>query len=85
MRIASFTTAKARTKLFNALKLVDPIYCDTDSMVFRKKDLHRLQEKGLLGNGLGMFAREIDDVITEGDFLAAKCYYMLTNSQDVKK
>jgi hypothetical protein len=62
VRIASFTTAKARTKLISAMSLIDPIYCDTDSIVFRKKDLHNLEEKGLIGKTLGKFAREYEAI-----------------------
>ena len=42
------------------MRLIDPIYCDTDSIVFRKRDLKKLQDRGLIGKTLGMFAREYD-------------------------
>lgn len=67
------------------MSLIDPIYCDTDSIVFRKKDLHNLEEKGLIGKTLGKFAREYEADILQADFLAAKCYYMITNSNEEKK
>jgi hypothetical protein len=56
IRIASYTTARARTKLVSTMHLIGEkyiIYCDTDSLVFPSSRMPILESEGLIGDKLG--------------------------------
>jgi hypothetical protein len=56
VRIASFTTARARTKLVSTMHLIGEkyiIYCDTDSLVFPYSRMSILEHAGIIGEKLG--------------------------------
>ncbi|EFO83130.1 hypothetical protein CRE_12953 [Caenorhabditis remanei] len=74
----SITTAIARLRLFEAMRLVGQenlIYCDTDSVIFKQK-IGEDPLKELKGDGLGMLTDEIPagTRITEVVTVAPKCY-----------
>jgi hypothetical protein len=55
--IAAFVTAQARLKLYSELRKIgtDLVYCDTDSVFYKKGSY-----EPLLGDYLGMFTNEIE-------------------------
>ena len=90
--IAQFTTAYARTELYNLMKDVDTndgnmYYCDTDSIItdlnFAKKENEILANKYRLcvkGEALGDLTNEagtVDGGYTQGVFLGCKSYLLV--------
>lgn len=70
--IASFITCYARCELYNVLKDSEPIYCDTDSVITKKKlesDSHKL----------GALKDEMPQGIKEGVFILPKMYGLVDN------
>ena len=85
IRMASMTTARARTKLISTMHLMGEkniIYCDTDSLVVPRSAYLKAckLQPDLFGDKLGQFKEEFSDKVIEADFLAAKCYFLVLDS-----
>jgi hypothetical protein len=81
MPIGASVTAHAQVLLMRKMFEVGPknmLYCDTDSLIFKKALNTTIQ----LGRGLGNFAPEYDkDKILKFIALAPKCYMLLLESE----
>ena len=68
--IACFTTSYARLKLYNALDILKErvLYMDTDSVIYTQKPT---ESSIPIGNYLGQFSNELDEVYHIVEFVAA--------------